>query len=118
MKTPQVPHGVLDPKTGKEITTPLGLPRTDLVDQFIEAAHKTVDFVDYIASQVAIAKKLGIYDLGATRAECKEACLIYLVALATNGEKLGIAPLEDWSWDRERIRLVLEEVLNCKEKGG
>jgi hypothetical protein len=27
MKTPQVPHGVLDPKTGKEITTPLGIPR-------------------------------------------------------------------------------------------
>ena len=28
MKTPQVPHGVLDPKTGKELTTPLGLPRS------------------------------------------------------------------------------------------
>ena len=27
MKIPQVPHGVLDPKTGKEITTPLGVPR-------------------------------------------------------------------------------------------
>ena len=27
MKTPQVEHGVLDPKTGEEITTPLGLRR-------------------------------------------------------------------------------------------
>ena len=27
MKTPQISHGVLDIKTGKEITTPLGLPR-------------------------------------------------------------------------------------------
>ena len=27
MKTPQTSHGVLDIKTGKEITTPLGLPR-------------------------------------------------------------------------------------------
>lgn len=27
MKTPQVEHGVLDPKTGEELTTPLGLRR-------------------------------------------------------------------------------------------
>jgi hypothetical protein len=87
---------------------------TNLVDQFTEAAHKTEKFVDYIED--FYGKESGIYDLGATRQDCKEACLIYLVALATNGEKLGITPLEDWSWDRERIRAVLEEILNCKEK--
>lgn len=26
MKTPQIEHGVLDPNTGAEITTPLGIP--------------------------------------------------------------------------------------------
>ena len=86
---------------------------TNLVDQFTEAAHKTVRLVDYIEDFYG---KNGIYDLGATREDCKEACLIYLIALATNGEKLGITPLEDWSWDRERIRAVLEDILNCKEK--
>ena len=115
MKTPQVPHGVLDPKTGKEITTPLGLPRTGLVNQLIEASHQTEKFVDYIED--FYGKESGIYDLGATRADCKEACLIYLVALATNGEKLGTWGDGD-TVDRERVRLVLEEVLNCKEKGG
>lgn len=27
MKTPQIEHGALDPNTGAEITTPLGIPR-------------------------------------------------------------------------------------------
>ena len=105
MKTPQVPHGVLDPKTGKEITTPLGL--------LTEAAHKTVDFVDYIED--FYGKESGIYDLGATRQDCKEACLIYLIALATNGEELGTWGDGD-TVDRERVRVVLEEILNYKEK--
>lgn len=113
MKTPQVPHGVLDPKTGKEITTPLGLPPTDLVNQLTEAAHKTEKFVDYIED--FYGKESGIYDLGATRQDCKEACLIYLIALATNGEELGTWGDGD-TVDRERVRVVLEEILNYKEK--
>jgi hypothetical protein len=84
---------------------------TNLVDQFTEAAHKTVRFVDYIEDFYG---KNGIYDLGATRQDCKEACLIYLIALATD-----LGPCT-WgggdSIDRERVRVVLEEILNCKEK--
>ena len=85
---------------------------TNLVDQFTEAAHKTVKFVDYIEDFYG---KYGIYDLGATRQDCKEACLIYLIALATNGEELGTWGDGD-TVDRERVRVVLEEILNCKEK--
>tara|TARA_R110000824_G_scaffold100170_2_gene238165 strand:- start:911 stop:1465 length:555 start_codon:yes stop_codon:yes gene_type:complete len=52
MKTPQTSHGVLDPITGKEITTPLGLPREPASRRFDEyrggSAH---DFL----------KKLGMF---------------------------------------------------------
>ena len=89
---------------------------TNLVDQFTEAAHKTEKFVDYIEDFYG---KYGIYDLGATRQDCKEACLIYLIALATNVGEYG-EELRTWgggdSIDRERVRVVLEEILNCKEK--
>ena len=85
---------------------------TNLVDQFTEAAHKTEKFVDYIEDFYG---KYGIYDLGATRQDCKEACLIYLIALATNGEELGTWGGGD-TVDRERVRVVLEEILNYKEK--
>ncbi len=84
------------------------------INQLIEAAHETVKFVDYIED--FYGKESGIYDLGATREDCKEACLIYLVALAANREKLGTWGDGD-TVDRERVRVVLEEVLNCKEKG-
>lgn len=43
MKTPQLKHGVYDIATGKEITTPLGLPRdpaTVLADHYAATAAR------------------------------------------------------------------------------
>ena len=86
---------------------------TDLVNQLIQGSHDATAFVDYVEDFYG---KDGLYDLGATRDDCKEACLIYLVALATNGEALGTWGDGD-TVDRERVRLVLEKVLNCREEG-
>jgi len=83
-----------------------------LVNQLIQGSNDAVAFVDYIEDFYG---KDGLNDLGANRDDCKEACLIYLVALATNGETLGTWGDGD-SVDRERVRLVLEKVLNCTER--
>ncbi len=90
---------------------------TDLVNQLIQGSHDAVAFVDYVEDFYG---KDGLYDLGATRDDIKEACLIYLVALATNGEnaKYTVGTWGDGDTvDREKVRLVLEKVLNCREEG-
>jgi len=83
-----------------------------LVDQFIQAAYDAVSFIHYIEDFYG---KDGLCDIGATLEDCKEACIVYLTALATNGEKLGAWGDGD-TVDRERVRLVLEKVLNCTER--
>ena len=46
MKVPQIDHGVLDPTTGVEITTPLGAPRGLEEDNPYETEGKTQDEQD------------------------------------------------------------------------
>ena len=76
------------------------------------AIYSSLNFMNYLYEFYGDG---GIYDLGATRNMIKSACLIYLISIAQDKEKNTTWGDGD-SLDRERVRSILEDVFNLKEK--
>jgi len=76
------------------------------------AIYSASNFINYIHDFYG---EDGIFDLGATRNMIKEACLIYLISIAQDKEK-NITWGDGDSLDRERVRVLLEDVFKLKEK--